>query len=325
MVVIGGIKIDEVGEETTGSYLASILVEVVVAVGGQIAHTTLLLPNLNGEDGCLAIAHTLVGALQQLADDAASLGTGIGTVVDRREYHLVTATGVDSVHVVDECLHGLVHTLHGLVYGMLADALTANQTSEGSLYEVLYVAVVQFAIVLGIQVFQHLHLLDETLAHIGSQVEVESRDCLTAMHLVLHGLHADTAQNRSGLDALCRTALAMAGLETILEDTVQGVLHAGQRLGGIVVLIVNVQVVVLHGILHLIAQQIVVNERLGGLAGELHHHTGRSVGVHVCILAGNIVVLDVNNLQEDVAGLSLAGNGTGTAVLDVDLGNVGAA
>ena len=92
VIVIGGIKIDEVGEETTGSYLTSILVKVVVAVGGQIAHTTLLLPNLNGEDGCLAIAHTLVGALQQLADDATALGTGIGTVVDGREYHLVTAT-----------------------------------------------------------------------------------------------------------------------------------------------------------------------------------------------------------------------------------------
>ena len=82
VIVVGSIKIDEVGEETTGSHLTSILVEVVVAVGGKIAHTTLLLPDLDGEDSSLAIANALVGALQQFADDATTLCTGVGTIVD---------------------------------------------------------------------------------------------------------------------------------------------------------------------------------------------------------------------------------------------------
>ena len=132
------------------------------------------------------------------------------------------------VHVVDERFHGLVHTFHSLVDGMLAHTLTTYQACEGSLDEVLDVAIVQFAIVLSIEVFQHLHFFDKTLAHIGGQIEVESRNGLTAVHFVLHSLHADTAQDGGGLDTLCRTALAMACLETVLQDTVQRMLHAGQ-------------------------------------------------------------------------------------------------
>ena len=322
VVVVWGVEIDEVGEETACCHLTGILVEVVVAVGGQITHAALLLPYLYGEDGSFAIAHTLVGTLKQLAYDAASLGTGVRTVVDGREHHLVATTRMYSVHIVDERLHGLVHTLHSLVDGMLAYALSAGKTGQRGLDEILYLAVVQFAVVLGIQIFQHLDFLYETLAHVWCQIEVESRNSLTAVHLVLHSLHADTAQYRSGLDTLCRTALAMTGLETVLQDSVQRMLDAGQRLGRIVILVVDVQVVVAYSLLHLIAQQIVVHERLCGLAGELHHHTGRSVGIHVGILAGDVVVLDVYYLQEDVASLCLTGNGTRTTVLNVYSGNV---
>ena len=146
-----------------------------------------------------------------------------------------------------------MHALHGLVDSMLTDALTTNQTGQRSLDEVLNLAIVQLAIVLGIQILEHLHLLDETLAHIGCQIEVKGWDSLTTVHLVLHGLHADTTKDGGCLNALCRTALSVASLETILQDSIQWMLNTGQRLGGIVVLIVNVQIVVLHGILHLVA------------------------------------------------------------------------
>ena len=36
---------------------------------------------------------------------ATTLGAGVGTIVDGREHNLITATRVDSVHIVDECLH----------------------------------------------------------------------------------------------------------------------------------------------------------------------------------------------------------------------------
>ena len=51
MMVIGGIKIDKIREETACRHLASQLVQVIVGVLGLVAHTRLLFPNLDGEDG----------------------------------------------------------------------------------------------------------------------------------------------------------------------------------------------------------------------------------------------------------------------------------
>ena len=84
----------------------------------------------------------------------------------------------------------------------------------------------------------------------------------------------------------------------------------------------NVDVVVLHGVAHLLAQQVVVHERLGALRGKLHHHAGRGVGVHVGILARDLVFLDVHNLHEHVARFGFACDGPLVAVGDVLLGHV---
>ena len=84
---------------------------------------------------------------------------------------------------------------------------------------------------------------------------------------------------------------------------VEGVLHAGERLGGIVVFVVDVQVVVLHGLACLVAQEVVVDEGFCRLAGKLHHHASWRVGIHVGVLARHVVVLDVDNLEEDVTRL----------------------
>ena len=91
-LVEGGVQVQEVREETACGDLAGKLVEVVVAVFGQIAYAAFLFPYLNGEDGRFAVAHALVRAFQQFADDAASFGGSIRTVVDGAEYHLITAT-----------------------------------------------------------------------------------------------------------------------------------------------------------------------------------------------------------------------------------------
>ena len=76
------IQVQEVREETAGCHLACKLVEVVVSVLRQIVYASLLLPYLDREDGCLAVAHAVVGAEQYFAHDAATLGTGICTIVD---------------------------------------------------------------------------------------------------------------------------------------------------------------------------------------------------------------------------------------------------
>ena len=76
------VQIQEVREESAGCNLTGQLIEVEVAILGQIVHAALLLPYLNGEDGGLAVTHALVGAQQYLAHHAAALGTCVGSVVD---------------------------------------------------------------------------------------------------------------------------------------------------------------------------------------------------------------------------------------------------
>ena len=142
------------------------------------------------------------------------------------------------------------------------------------------------------------------------------------MHFVLYGLHADTPEYAGGLYPLGRPALAVSCLESVAQDLVEWVLYACQRLGRVVVLVVNVQVVALHGLLCLLGQQVVVDEGLGGLAAELHHHAGRRVGVHVGVLACNVVVLDVDYFEEYVPCLSLSCHAPCVAVLDVGLCHV---
>ena len=88
-LVEGGVQVQEVREETACGDLAGKLVEVVVAVFGQIAYAAFLFPYLNREYGCFAVTYTLIGAFQKFADDAASFGGCICAVIDRTEYYLV--------------------------------------------------------------------------------------------------------------------------------------------------------------------------------------------------------------------------------------------
>ena len=119
VLVVGGVQVQEVREEPAGAHLAGEAVQVVVAVAREVAHAPLLLPDLDREDGGGAVAHALVGGVQDLTDDAAALGGGVGAVVDGGEDDLVAAAAVDGVHVVHERLHGLVDTAHRLVDGVL--------------------------------------------------------------------------------------------------------------------------------------------------------------------------------------------------------------
>lgn len=70
----------------------------------------------------------------------------------------------------------------------------------------------------------------------------------------------------------------------------------------------DMQIVVFYRLLDLFAQQVIVNERLGRFAGELHHHAGGRVGIHIGILAGDVVGFDIDDLQEHIACLGFAGD-----------------
>ena len=180
-------------------------------------------------------------------------------------------------------------------------------------------------IVFSIQFFQVLDFLDEAVAHVGGKVEIECRDGLSAVHLVLGCFQRDASQDTGSLDAFGRARFAVSGREAVFQNMVQRMLHACQALGGIIILVMDVQIVLGDGIQNFFTQQIVVHERLGGFAGKFHHHACRGISIHIGIFACDVVGLDVDNLQEHVARLCLAGNASLVAVGDVFLGNVLAA
>ena len=317
-----GVEVQEIGEETTRRDLTGQLIEVEVAVFRQIVHAPFLLPDLDGEDGSLAIAHTFVGGEQDLAHHTTALGTGVCSIVYAGEDHLVTTTRVDGVHIMDEGLHRLMHTAYGLVDGMLLGAFLACQTIEGLLDIVHQRLVVEILVIFAIEILKGFQFFDITQAHVGCEIEVEGRDGLTAVHLVLATLHGDTGQHRGRLNALGTTRGTMTCSKSVLQDIIQRVLHTGERLRGVIIFVVDVQIVVFYGVAALFREQIVVDEGFGGLARELHHHARRRVGVHIGILARNVVVLDVHDVEEHLTGLGLAGDGALVAVGDILLSHV---
>ena len=215
-----------------------------------------------------------------------------------------------------------MHAPNGLVDGMLLCAFLTCQTVKRHLQIVHQRLVVQVLVILAVKFFERLQLLDISEAYIRSQIEVESRYRLSSVHLVLAALHRDTCQNRSRLDALGRARGAMPCHESALQNMIQRMLHAGERLRWIIVLIVDMQIVVLHSVATVLRQQIVVDEGLRRLRGELHHHTCRCVGVHVSIFARHVVVLNVHDIEEHLARFGLTCHTALVAIGDVLLCHV---
>ena len=107
---------------------------------------------------------------------------------------MVTTARVDGVHIVDESLHRLVHTTHGLVDGMLLGTLLARQTVEWLLDIIHQRLVVKVFVALAIQIFQSFQFLDIAHADVRCQIEVKGGDSLTTVHLVLGTFHRYTGQ-----------------------------------------------------------------------------------------------------------------------------------
>ena len=82
MLVERSVEIHEVREEAACRNLACELVEVVVAVFRKVAYATLLLPDLDREDGSRAIADSFVCSVEDFADYAATLSRCVCTIVD---------------------------------------------------------------------------------------------------------------------------------------------------------------------------------------------------------------------------------------------------
>ena len=84
----------------------------------------------------------------------------------------------------------------------------------------------------------------------------------------------------------------------------------------------DVQVVVAQCPECIFREEIIVYERLGGFRRELHHHACRSIGIHVGVFAGHVVRLGIDDFQEHLACLGLAGNASLVAIGNVALGHL---
>ena len=109
----------------------------------------------------------------------------------------------------------------------------------------------------------------------------------------------------------------MTGHKTMFQNIVERMLHACQRLGGIIILVVDMQIAVAHSLSGLLGQQIVIDKRLCGFGCELHHHPRRRIGIHICILAGDVVVLRLYDFKKNVAGFSPPCDTALVAVCDI--------
>ncbi len=319
MLVERCVEIYKVRKEATRRHLAGKSVEVVVRILGQIAHSALLLPYLYREYGRGTVAHTLVCAVEQLPDNTATLGRSVCTIVYGAEHHLVAATAMNSVHIVDKCLHSLMHTAHGAVHGMLQQALVALKLIKRTAHIVAEIGSLHFRQVATRKALQIFDLLHKRRAHKWRQIEIECRDGLPAVHFVLSRFHRYAGYYACRFDTLGRARLPMAGHKAVVQNVVERVLHAGKALGRVIVLVVDMDIIAAHGIACFRRQQIVVNERLGGFAGKLHHHSRRRIRIHIGVLAGDIVVLGLDYLVEHIAGLGLAGYATLVAICYVAL------
>ena len=99
-------------------------------------------------------------------------------------------------------------------------------------------------------------------------------------------------------------------------------LYASQALSWIVVLIMDMQIIISDSLFHIHTQQIIIHKGLSGLTGELHHHPSGRVSVHVRVLTGNIIGLDVHDLEENITHFRLTGNTSLVTIGDIFLSDI---
>ena len=80
---------------------------------------------------------------QYLANDTASFGRSVRSVIDGTEYYLVASTRMDGVHIVDKGFHRLMHAADSFIDGMLDDTFVATQSFERTIHIVIQFLLVE--------------------------------------------------------------------------------------------------------------------------------------------------------------------------------------
>ncbi len=117
----------------------------------------------------------------------------------------------------------------------------------------------------------------------------------------------------------------MAGLQAVLQHKVYGVLQACQASSGQIVQVMYMYFVGKYIGPGFVGQQVVVYMLLAALAGYLHHHAGRSVGIHVGVFARDIVLFCRYYVGYDLVACTVACLGALVAVQNVGFGHSGLA
>ena len=85
-------------------------------------------------------------------------------------------------------------------------------------------------------------------------------------------------------------------------------LDAGQRTGRVVVLVMDMKEIGFDSFFHIVGKKVLIHIRLCRFRGELHHHAGRSVGIHVRVLTGDIVGLGLYDGIKDFLRVGFPGH-----------------
>ena len=109
----------------------------------------------------------------------------------------------------------------------------------------------------------------------------------------------------------------MSGNKTFLKHPVKRMLHTGKTLGGVVVFVVNMEIIAFYGFASFLREEIVVDKRLCCLAGKLHHHSCRRICIHIGIFACDVVRLGFDDFQKDVTRFGSTSDAPLIAVGDV--------
>ena len=98
-----------------------------------------------------------------------------------------------------------MNAAYGHVDRMLDHAVVALDADEVTSDIVIDRGIIKAGIAFAVDLANLVKLFLEGLPYERSHVEVEGRDRLTSVHLVLHCLHRDTSEDAGSLDALCGT------------------------------------------------------------------------------------------------------------------------
>ena len=136
---------------------------------------------------------------------------------------------------------------------------------------------------------------DKSFAYPRSHKEVESRDGLPSMLLILIGLEYNRSQCGVALDTLWSTNTAVLGKETTLVEILEVVLYASCCLGRIIVKVVDMNIANLMSARVDVGNKIFACIVFSHLGGKSHHLPGGGICTHIGIAQVGIVLFDLDN------------------------------